>query len=78
MTIGVHKAKIHLSELLRRVQNGETITIERYGKPIARLVSIPEKSSERRPLGLWEQTWDVPEEAFTPETDATVANLFSR
>lgn len=78
MNIGVYEAKIHLSELLRRVQQGEIITIERYGKPIARLVAVLEKSAQRRPLGLWEQAWDVPDEAFAPETDADVADLFNR
>jgi len=34
-TINVHEAKTHLSRLLERVENGESITIARAGKPIA-------------------------------------------
>lgn len=37
-TVNIHDAKTHLSQLLARVENGETITIARAGKPIADLV----------------------------------------
>jgi prevent-host-death family protein len=37
-TINIHDAKTHLSQLLARVENGETITIARAGKPVADLV----------------------------------------
>ena len=33
--VNIHEAKTHLSRLLERVENGETITIARAGKPIA-------------------------------------------
>lgn len=36
--IGAYDAKTHLSELLDRVENGERITITRYGRPVAELV----------------------------------------
>ena len=36
----VQDAKTRLSELLARVEKGETITIARSGKPIAQLVRI--------------------------------------
>jgi prevent-host-death family protein len=37
-TVNIHDAKTHLSQLLARVENGETITIARAGKPVADLV----------------------------------------
>jgi prevent-host-death family protein len=37
-TIGAFEAKAHFSELLARVETGESIQITRNGKPIARLV----------------------------------------
>jgi prevent-host-death family protein len=40
--VNVQDAKTRLSELLQRVQNGEEITIAKYGKPIARLVAVNE------------------------------------
>jgi prevent-host-death family protein len=46
-TVGSYEAKTHLPRLLERVEHGETITITRHGKPIARLV--PAALVDRRP-----------------------------
>lgn len=37
-TVGAYEAKTHLGALLDRVENGETLTITRNGRPVARLV----------------------------------------
>ena len=37
-TVGAYEAKTHLPELLKRVENGERITITRHGHPVAELV----------------------------------------
>ena len=37
-TVGSYEAKTHLPQLLERVEHGETITITRHGRPVARLV----------------------------------------
>jgi len=47
--VGVHEAKTHLSQLLKRVAAGEEIVIARGGKAVARLV--PVTGSRRRELG---------------------------
>jgi prevent-host-death family protein len=39
-SIGAFDAKTHLSQLLDRVAQGETIEITRRGQPVARLVPI--------------------------------------
>jgi prevent-host-death family protein len=36
--VGSYEAKTHLPRLLERVERGETITITRHGRPVARLV----------------------------------------
>ena len=46
-TVGSYEAKTHLPQLLERVEHGESITITRHGKPVARLV--PAISSTPRP-----------------------------
>ncbi len=38
--VNVHEAKTHLSKLLERVENGETIVIARAGKPVAELSGV--------------------------------------
>ena len=43
-SIGAYEAKTHLPGLLDRVARGESMTITRHGKPVARLVPV---SSDR-------------------------------
>jgi prevent-host-death family protein len=38
--VGVYDAKTHLPRLLDAVERGETITITRHGRPVARLVPV--------------------------------------
>jgi prevent-host-death family protein len=38
--IGVYDAKTHLTRLLDEVARGESITITRHGRPVARLVPV--------------------------------------
>lgn len=46
-TVGAFEAKTHLSSLLERVAQGETFTITRHGKPVARLVPIDQRDPEQ-------------------------------
>lgn len=46
-TIGAYEAKTHLPRLLERVARGETLTITRHGRPIARLVPVEIDDRER-------------------------------
>ena len=39
-TIGAYEAKTHLPGLLKRVAQGERITITRHGQPVAQLVPV--------------------------------------
>jgi prevent-host-death family protein len=39
MEVNVHEAKTQLSRLLRRVAEGEEITIARAGVPVAKLIA---------------------------------------
>ena len=47
-TYGVAEAKNNFTHLLDRVQNGESITITRHGKPIAELRATPKLTLEER------------------------------
>ena len=38
--VGVYEAKTQLPRLLEEVEQGETVTITRHGRPVARLVPI--------------------------------------
>ena len=47
MDVGVFEAKTKLSELLRRVEAGEEITITKHGQAIAKLVPARERDLAR-------------------------------
>lgn len=40
-TVGASEAKTHLARLLEEVAAGETITITKRGRPVARLPPLP-------------------------------------
>lgn len=67
-TFSLEDAKDHLADLLERAQSGEEVVIERDGRPVARLVPVPQPSDTQtdesdtgtqagtnrwRPLGVW-------------------------
>ena len=41
-TVGAYEAKTHLPRLLEEVAQGETITITKHGRPVAKLVPAGE------------------------------------
>jgi prevent-host-death family protein len=45
-TVGAYDAKSRFSQLLERVEAGESITITRHGAPVARLVPIRQRATE--------------------------------
>jgi prevent-host-death family protein len=47
----MHDAKTQLSKLAERAAQGEEIVIARNGRPLARLMPMPERKPIR--LGLW-------------------------
>ena len=69
-TVNVHEAKTHLSRLLERAAKGETITIAKAGKPIAKLVPLdeaPKKVVQR--IGFMAGEGVVPDDIKTPFKD---------
>jgi prevent-host-death family protein len=48
MNVSVHGAKTQLSKLLDLVEDGESVIIERHGRPVAQLVRV----RKRRPSPL--------------------------
>ncbi|HUF10556.1 MAG TPA: type II toxin-antitoxin system Phd/YefM family antitoxin [Rhodothermales bacterium] len=73
--VGLHQAKTHFSELLRRVEAGEEITILRRGKPVARLVPSHEPAG-KRPLGLLRDQWPLPAASDLIAPDSEIDALF--
>lgn len=51
--IGAFEAKVHFSELLRDVENGETIVITRHGLPVAQIAPLG-KSADSAEVAMQE------------------------
>jgi prevent-host-death family protein len=51
--VGVHEAKTHLSRLLRDVEKGGEVILERSGRPIARIVRAVEPASPADSYGMF-------------------------
>ena len=45
--VNIHDAKTHLSRLIERVEEGESVTICRAGQPVAKLVAV--NGNEQQP-----------------------------
>ena len=51
ITVNMHEAKTRLSELVKAVEErGETIILQRHGKPVARIVNAEAPAPIRRNL----------------------------
>lgn len=70
--VGVHEAKTHLSELLRRMASGEEVVINRGGIPVARLVPV---KPTRRELGRDRGLFKVPDDFSDPLPDEMLASF---
>lgn len=66
--VAVHEAKTQLSQLLRRVADGEEITIVKRGVPVALLMPVP-CEKQPRVLGIFRGQLDVPDDFDTPLAD---------
>ena len=53
--VGAYEAKTHLSELLKKVEAGEEITITKHGAAIARLVPVKKEASAEERLAAVER-----------------------
>lgn len=70
--MGVGEAKTHLSRLLRQVEQGDEVVIERDGQPVARLVRV---ERPRRQFGQLAGLLHVPDDFDDPLPD-DVLDLF--
>jgi prevent-host-death family protein len=73
-TVNIHEAKTHLSKLLERVENGETIVIARAGKPVAELTAFKPKVDIIFG-GLKGLVWSDDPDIFG-ENDTEIADMF--
>ena len=51
--VGIHEAKTHLSRLLREVERGAEVIVERGGHPVARIVRATDVHDPARSYGMF-------------------------
>jgi prevent-host-death family protein len=72
--VGIHEAKTHLSRLLRDVENGGEVVLERGGRPIARIVPVLETLSPGSSYGMFAGQFTTADD-FDADSDE-LADLF--
>lgn len=72
--VGIHEAKTHLSRLLRDVENGGEVVLERGGRPIARIVPAAETASPADSYGMFAGQFTTAED-FDADSEQ-LADLF--
>jgi prevent-host-death family protein len=78
MEVNVHHAKTNLSKLIAAVEDGEEVIIARNGKPAVKLVMVapPIRKSRKHMLGAGIGKIWMAEDAFSPETDKLIEDMF--
>jgi prevent-host-death family protein len=75
--INLYEAKVHLSALVDRVAEGETVLICRRNVPAAELRPVRRARRTRRPIGL-ARGFKVPKSFFGPLPDDVVGAFEGR
>ena len=61
MEAGIYEVKTHLAEMVERAERGESITITRRGKAVARLVPMEAAPDLARHRRAWDELMAVKE-----------------
>jgi len=64
--VNIAEAKAHFSKYLKRVEQGETVVLARRNQPVAEIRRVRPRRSGRRPIGLCEGEFVVPENFDAP------------
>lgn len=72
-SVDLAEARAHFSELLNRVEAGETIEILRHGKPVARLVPV---KTSKRPIDV--ERLRIMTTSMTPPAEPADSETFIR
>jgi antitoxin (DNA-binding transcriptional repressor) of toxin-antitoxin stability system len=66
MRLNIHEAKTHLSAILAKLKEGETVVICKRNTPIAELRRLPARPHKKRPIGRAAGKLKVPKSFFEP------------
>lgn len=69
ITVNIHEAKAHFSELIKKVEQGETVQICRRNEPVVTMTFTEKKPKKKRVLGQHAGLFKVPDSFFDPLPD---------
>jgi prevent-host-death family protein len=49
VVVGIHQAKTNFSRLVKRVERGDEVIVQNFGKPVAKLVPYTSARTVRKP-----------------------------
>jgi prevent-host-death family protein len=49
VVVGIHQAKTNFSRLVKRVERGEEVIVQNFGRPVAKLVPYTPPQTVRKP-----------------------------
>ncbi len=73
--LNVHEAKTHLSRYLARLGGGELILLCKRNVPIAEIRPVRQPRTERRPVGLAKDRFEVPARSKTMAAACEVPDM---
>jgi len=78
--VNIHEAKTHLSRLADEAGAGETIILAKAGKPVAKIVPLEDKPTEKKPreLGFLKGKFNVPDDFDTMFQEEIIAMFEGR
>jgi prevent-host-death family protein len=76
MDISVSEAKAHLSDLVRRAEEGERVTLTRHGQPVAEIVPAKQRKTDDEFLEALRRIGEEGRKRVTPGPDAAHASDF--
>ncbi len=76
--VNIHEAKTHLSKYLEKVAAGEKILVCKRNVPVAQIVPVEKTLTQKRPIGLAEGEFTVPQDFNDPLPDEEIAAFYGK
>ncbi len=76
--VNIHEAKTHLSKYLEKVAAGEKILVCKRNVPVAQIIPVEKTLTQKRPIGLAEGEFTVPQDFNDPLPDEEIAAFYGK
>lgn len=73
--INIYDAKKNFSQIIRKIEKGESVIISRHNQPVAELRPVPKEPAKARPHGLCKGEFAVPDDFNDPLPESLIADF---